>query len=132
VSLKVFRTLVLLIVGAVLAFVLPLRDADWIGTQIVLRAAFWGSVLFVILYTCLTPWWHNVAGRMYVSLDLGVALALLGPILKLDFGVTLPEWLLIRFTVVALGVVAGTVLSRTVLLGHLHEWKVRLPWKHYR
>jgi hypothetical protein len=94
--------------------------------------SFWGAVAFIIFYTLLAPWWRNPIGQMLVSLDAGVALALAGEVLQQEFGATIPAEAVLRLTAFALWVVAVTILSRLVLLGHLHSWRMRWPWHHPR
>lgn len=108
-----------------LIFLLPLSWIGKFGEDYLIPTAFYSGIGFIIYYTLLTPWWHNPMGRMLVSLDAGVVLALLGNILKIEFGLEVPSGLFVRITFAAISVVTVTVLSRTWLLGKLHGWKPR-------
>lgn len=119
-----------IIAGVVLIIMLPLTTLVRIGEDYVLPVPFWSAIAFIAYYTLVAPWWHNPMGRMLVALDAGVALALLGDVLEVEFGVTVDTTWLLRLTVAALVIVAVTVLTRIWLLGRLHGWMPRLPWRH--
>jgi hypothetical protein len=127
---KQFWPLIGIIVVAVLSFTLPLANVTWIGDYVLIRASFYSAVLFIVVYTLLAPWWRNAPGRMFVALDFGVMCALLGDVIYIELGREIPAWLSTRVVVFGLCLVAGTIISRTVLLGSLHHWKFRLPWRH--
>jgi hypothetical protein len=118
-------------VAAAVAF-LPLSSLTSIGDEVLIRASFYGALAFVVAYSLMAPWWRSPMGRMIVALDASVALALLPGVLQLDFGVRLPAWLLTRITAAALTLIPVTILSRMWLLGRLHSWRLRLPWRHPR
>jgi len=119
-----------LMIPPVLVAVTPLSWLVWLSNNILIRAAFWSAVIFIVYYTSLAPWWRNPVGRMLISLDFAVVAVLFGPILRLDFGVTIPPWLLTRCSAGGLALVPLTIISRTILLGRVHRWLPRQPWKH--
>jgi hypothetical protein len=116
--------------AAALIVFLPLVPLAQIGGDVLIRVSFYGALAFIAAYSLMAAWWRSPMGRMIVALDFSVALALLSSVLRLDFGVTIPAWVLVRITVLALTLIPVTILSRLWLLGRLHGWRVRLPWRH--
>lgn len=116
-------------ITAVAAFT-PLYGLTTFGADVVLPAAFWSATAFICYYSLLAPWWANPVGRMIVFLDFAVMCALLGDILQIEFGVHVTTEAQVRLTAGALLVVPAVVLSRAWLLGRIHGWRPRLPWRH--
>lgn len=98
------------------------------GDQVVIPASFWSAICFILYYTVLAPWWRTSLGRMVVSLDFAVMLTLLGPELRIQFGVDFSSSTVIRLTVAGLLIVAITILTRIVILGKLHNWWPKFSW----
>lgn len=115
---------------ALLVILAPVTPLTRYGGDILIRAAFYSALAFVAYYSLLARWWGNPMGRMIVALDLGVALALLPDIVRMDFGVVLSAVVLLRVTAAALTLIPVTILSRMWLLGRLNGWWPRLPWRH--
>jgi hypothetical protein len=120
------------LIAAVLCFVLPMGDLQWMTDDILIRAAFYGALLFIIIYTFMAPWWRNAAGRMFVVLDFGIICALLGAIIHAEFGDSMPKWLTFRIISFGLALVSGAIISRIIVLGIVHKWNLHLPWNHRR
>jgi hypothetical protein len=119
------------VIAAVSAFTPPGWLASF-GASIVIPAAFWSAAGFIAYYTLLAPWFRNPVGRMIVFLDFAVMCALFGDILQSEFGVRLTAVVQVRLYAGALLIIPAVVLSRAWLLGRLHGWKPRLPWRHPR
>lgn len=116
--------------AAGLAAFLPLSTLAQIGDDVLIRAAFYSALGFIVLYSLLAPWYRSPMGRMIVALDFAIVLTLLPGILMQDFGADLPVQVTLRLTAAGIGIVVITIISRAWLLGRLHSWQVRLPWKH--
>jgi hypothetical protein len=121
---------VLILAAAVLAAFLPLGTLVQIGDDVLIRAAFYSALGFVVLYSTMAPWWRSPMGRMIVALDFAIVLTLLPDILMQDFGADLPAQVTLRLTAAGIGTVVVTIISRAWLLGRIHSWQARLPWKH--
>jgi hypothetical protein len=114
-------------VCVVTAFLLPLPLLYNIGENYLIPAAFWSAVGFILIYSLLSPWWRNPIGRMIVRLDASVALALASGIMVHEFGVPVGGVLQTRILVLSLALVTETILSRVVLIGRLHGWRIGRP-----
>jgi hypothetical protein len=119
------------VIIAVLALVsfLPVIPLTEFGDNVLVPVAFWSAVFFCVYYSLLAPWWHNPMGRMLVGLDLGLAAALFGSVLKQEFGVQVGTVISLRVVAAAILLVDIIILSRTLLLGHLHNWVPSFPWR---
>jgi hypothetical protein len=118
--------------AAALAVFLPLGTLVDIADDVLLRGAFYAAVGFIVLYSLLAPWYRSPMGRMIVALDFAIVLTLLPEILLRDFGAALSLQAVTRLTAAGIGIVVVTIVSRAWLLGRLHGWRARLPWRHPR
>lgn len=76
-------------------------------------AAFVSSLIFIIGYTVMAPWWRYAVGRAMVTLDLAISLTILPGILHLAFGLsTATSEFFAWYRVISLGAVAATTLWR--------------------
>lgn len=86
--------------------------ADW-GMNI----AFWSSVTFPPVASIFWPWWKSSWGINIVMLELAIALALLGSIINIDFGVPIVGNMALTWTIIiALWLVGIIVIWRSVLV----------------
>ena len=87
------------------------------ATRDVVVAAFLASVLFVVVYTAMAPWWRTSIGRALVAMDAGLALTLAPSSLHMIFGLTVTAsagfgW----YYLASLPLVAGSTLWRTWII----------------
>lgn len=75
-------------------------------------AAFCASVLFVVGYSLIAPWWRYAVGRTVVSLDAAIALTLLPAVLRRWFHVPVTGVFFEWYDSTSLLVVAGITLWR--------------------
>lgn len=82
--------------------------------------AFASSVVFVLGYTLISPWWRSLAGRAMVSLDVGLLITLLPAtlhyVLKYGPGQTFFSW----YYGCSLFLVSGITLWRLLVL-----WRIQ-------
>lgn len=102
------------------------------GDQVLIPAAFWLGVVFIVFYTGLSRWWHNPMGRMLVGFDFAFMLIVVAPTLQVEFGIKFDSAVELRFVFLALLIAPIVILSRIILLGRLHRWKFEWPWRHGR
>jgi hypothetical protein len=94
-------------------------------TSDVVMAAFAASVLFIVTYTALAPWWRSQIGRSLIVLDTGLALVLAPSVLHRLLGVTLTTSLgFAWYYLASLALVAGSTLWRTWIVARV-QWKAR-------
>lgn len=55
--------------------------------EVALLFSFWSSIVFIVGYTLISPWWRYVVGRAIVALDSAITLTLLPSALKYMFGI---------------------------------------------
>lgn len=87
----------------------------------VANVAFWVTLAFPVATRFYWPWWQSWWGKNIVSLELTVALALLGSILRIDFGLSVAKdiwfgWL----TVASVALIPVIVVHRAILI-----WKTQ-------
>lgn len=88
---------------------------DLINDMVVL--AFAASVLFIVVYTVLAPWWRSEIGRALIAMDTGLALALAPAVLHRLLGVSLAASLGFGWYYLgSLALVAGATLWRTWII----------------
>lgn len=88
----------------------PLTDAlEW-----TVNFAFWAAIAFPVLIGMIWPWWRDWWGQNMIALDLAIAVAVVGAVLRYDLG--------IRFTglawvdVVSLALVFFIIVWRGVMI----------------
>jgi hypothetical protein len=81
-----------------------------IDTAVVM--AFVSSILFVVGYTRMAPWWRYAVGRAMVSLDAVITFTLLPGVLHLVFHINTADAFFAWYRVISLFAVAGTTLWR--------------------
>jgi hypothetical protein len=74
--------------------------------------AFCSSLLFLVGYTVMAPWWRYTVGRAFASLDAAVMLTLLPSVIHLWFGVSITSAFFAWYEVTSFFVVAATTLWR--------------------
>jgi hypothetical protein len=128
------RVIVLWVAAAmaiVLASVMPsVLGLTTFGQTVLLPAGFWTGVGFIIFYTMLAPWWRTPMGKMIVSFDFAFVLITSGTTFREEFGVSFSNGAAVRILFAALIIAPLVIVSRVILLGELHDWKIVLPWKH--
>jgi hypothetical protein len=77
-----------------------------------LYAAFLSSVLFIIGYTIMAPWWRYLVGRTVIALDFGLVLALFPRVLNAAFSVRIVTAPFLWYACFSLLLVAGITMSR--------------------
>ena len=93
----------------------PLTDfVEWS-----VNLAFWGAVAFPAVIAPVFPWWRNWVGQTMVAVDLCLALAAMGLVLRYDWG--------IQFVVLAWIDAIGLSLSFLVLV-----WRVVMIFRAQR
>jgi hypothetical protein len=94
-------------------------------TPYVVSSAAWATLVFILLYTWLAPWWRNPFGRMIVFLDAALFFALLPGMLHDDFAVHVTggfwDWLVVT----AVGTIPVVIVYRI-------RWLWRLQGAAYR
>jgi predicted lysophospholipase L1 biosynthesis ABC-type transport system permease subunit len=87
------------------------------ATRWALVAAFAASVLFIVVYTAMAPWWRTQIGRALVTMDAGLALALGPSAAHFTFGLQITESVAFAWYFLAsLSLVAGSTLWRTWII----------------
>ena len=95
-------------------------------TDDVVMAAFVASVLFVVVYTALAPWWRSEIGRALIVMDPGLALVLGPSVIHRLFGVALVTSIWFSWYYLAsIALVAGSTFWRTWLIA-------KTQWRHRR
>lgn len=82
------------------------------------QAGFWAAAVFPLITSLYWPWWKRPWGWTIVSLDLAIALALLGDILVIEFGMvpgSEPGHVLSWVDAIALCAIPVIILWRAVL-----------------
>lgn len=77
--------------------------------EFALLFAFWSSIVFMLGYTVISPWWRYTVGRAIVALDAALTVTLLPSALYYMFGVSPRESALrwyVGFSLVLVGLVA--------------------------
>lgn len=87
--------------------------------KIAVFTAFFSSIVFVLGYSLIAPWWRQEVGRAMVSLDCGLMLALAPAVLRMLFHVT--NWLTFFawYYGGSLLLVAGITLWRLLVIWHV-------------
>lgn len=83
------------------------------------QAGFWAAFLFPAVTAFYWPWWTNVWGWTIVLLDSTIALALLGDVLVIEFGMrpgSVPGHVFAWIEAVALCMVPAVIVWRAVLV----------------
>jgi hypothetical protein len=57
-----------------------------VASEVVIQAAFWSALGFVVFYSLIAPWWRYSVGRAIVALDSAIALATFPTTLGRIFG----------------------------------------------
>jgi hypothetical protein len=82
-----------------------------------MNVAFWASIVFITFIGWLWPWWRSFWGINIVTLEIAIALALLGSILETDFGLGKSQLMLLEWiSITALWMVGGIILWRGFLV----------------
>ena len=84
--------------------------------KIAVLTAFFSSVLFLVGYSVLAPWWRHPVGRAVASLDAGLTFALLPAALHQLFGLSLISMFFAWYYGGSLFLVAGITLWRLVVI----------------
>lgn len=100
------------------------------GDVYLVPGAFWLAVAFCVYYTLLARWWGNPMGRMLVGLDISLAMITFEGAVYEEFGWKPTQDAELRLVAGAVLLAVVVIASRLVLLGALHNWVPRLPWKH--
>lgn len=82
------------------------------------QAGFWAAISFPAITALYWPWWKHAWGLTIVSLDLALALALLGDVLVLEFGMSqtgLPALVFSWVEAIALCMIPCIIVWRGVL-----------------
>lgn len=74
------------------------------------------SILFIVLYTVLAPWWRNPVGRSIVGFDAALTLTLLPTALHDLLGLNLAHPVFAWYDLASLWAVAGVTVWRTVVM----------------
>lgn len=97
----------------------------------VLQPTLWGaSLLFVICYTLLQPWWRHALGTTLVILDSAWCLALTPGMCTLVFHTFTDTFAWQLYTLVVLSLAPLSIIWRLIILGMASHWRFRLPWNH--
>jgi hypothetical protein len=56
--------------------------------EFALLFSFWSSLVFIVGYTLISPWWRHMVGRSIVAMDVALMLTLLPSALHLMFGLS--------------------------------------------
>jgi hypothetical protein len=83
--------------------------------------AFCASVVFVMGYSVIAPWWRYAVGRTMVSLDVGIALTLLPAVLHYWFGLAVNDAFFSWYEDLSLLLVAGITLWRLLTIYRLQQ-----------
>jgi hypothetical protein len=62
------------------------------ASTVVVQAAFWSALAFIIWYSILAPWYRYPIGRALVALDSAIVLATLPSVLGMYFGASIIAW----------------------------------------
>lgn len=107
-----------------------MTTAVWIINYISEPAVFAVAVLFIVLYSCVAPWWRNAIGITIVTMDAIVAGIVVPHMLKLIFGVNQESLFFIWFVVVLFSLIVPVIAWRIWILVRVHHGKFLLPWQH--
>lgn len=95
-------------------------------TNDVVMLAFAASVLFIVVYSALAPWWRSEIGRALIVMDAGLALVLGPSVLHRLFGLTLVTSIgFAWYYLASIAIVAGSTFWRTYLIA-------KTQWRHRR
>ncbi len=104
----------------------------WFTVNIADPAAWIVSLLFIVVYTLLQPWWRHTLGITLVWLDAIINLVLPPAMLSLVFGINAETFCFALFGVIIFSMVPLAILLRTLILCRVSHWRFRLPWNHPR
>lgn len=84
--------------------------------KIAVLTAFFSSLVFIVGYSILAPWWRHPVGRAVASLDVGLTFALLPSALHQLFGLSLISMFFAWYYGCTLFLVAAITLWRLVVI----------------
>jgi hypothetical protein len=84
--------------------------------EIALLFSFWSSIVFIVGYSVISPWWRERISRAVVALDACITLTLLPSAVKYMFGVSPRSHFLLWYTGFALLLVGATALWRLAVV----------------
>jgi len=83
------------------------------------------SILFVLGYTKIAPWWRNAVGRAMVSLDVALMILLTPSVAHYSFGWTVGDTFFLWYYVGSL-ILAGLITLRRLAV----VWRIQNQVKH--
>ena len=102
----------------------------WLSQYVSIPLTWAVSLAFVLLYSCLQPWWRHSIGWTLVTVDGGIFATLTPHMLKVWFGFNdSAAWFQWFIFTVFMCVPAG-IAARLIILGVASRWQFRLPWNH--
>src|SRR5256885_8771931 len=88
------------------------------------------AFLFILLYSCLQPWWRHAIGWTLCWVDAGMFLILTPHMLNFFFGVNDETLFFQWFVLIIFMLVPGGIMWRIFILGQSSHWRFPLPWHH--
>jgi hypothetical protein len=86
-------------------------------SEYVVWYAFVVTVLFPVVTSAFWPWWKSAWGWNIVTLEMGIALALLAPWLRFAFGIRIVSSYVAGWSeITAIGICGGVVTWRAVII----------------
>jgi hypothetical protein len=79
---------------------------------------FAASLIFIIGYSRIAPWWRYAVGRAVVSLDIVLAVTLLPSVIRLAFHLH-PNTFFVWYAAISLFFVSGVILWRLATIRHV-------------
>jgi len=83
--------------------------------------AFLCSIIFILGYTWLAPWWHYPVGRALISLDAALLTTLLPSVIRLVFRVNGHTVFFTWYTAASIFLVAAATLWRLKTINHVQH-----------
>lgn len=96
-------------------------------TDFFYNTMFLSSILFIVVYSFIAPWWKHLVGKAMVSIDLLVILTLLPGILRLWFGISVFNSFFDWYRIASLAIGTGTILWRTWTVRHVNAQIIQPP-----
>lgn len=93
-------------------------------SRIVVLAAFFAAILFLVVYSLVAPWWRTSIGRALVIMDIGIALAMLPLFLKFAFDLSTADLFFAWLQIGSIGLVAISTLWRSWIVARV-QWRER-------